>query len=494
MCIAFASLQCGPGSIGAYHRDAGGFLQRQFGADAGLQGYRIFKFQEPKNQRTKGSRQSSTAPWFFGSSVLRFFGSSVWFLEFPMRAEIIAIGDEMTTGQRLDTNSQWLAERLLEIGVPVAFHTTVGDQLADNVLVFRQACERADVVVASGGLGPTADDLTRQALADVAGVPLVQDDAMLEHIKALFARRKRPMPPANVVQALFPQGSRPIPNPHGSAPGIEISIPRAVGQPARVFAVPGVPAEMKEMWAASVRPAIREHLGLRKVIAHHRIKCFGVGESDLEGMLPDLIARQRYPLVGITVSQATITLRITAEGETVEAARAAMQPTIETIQQCLGDLIFGEEEDELEHAVVRRLLERRETLAVVEWGTGGLLCDWLSECPGSAGVFAGGLVIRNRAPLSGVLPIRPEDLVHMVNQRMLPEMLAQSGRERFGTDWVLVVGPFPDATEDQIVYLGLASQRDVEVKPVPFAGHPSILKDRTAKMALDWLRKRAAQE
>ena len=137
-----------------------------------------------------------------------------------MRAEIISIGDELTSGQRLDTNSQWLAERLLEIGVPVAFHTTVGDQLADNVLVFRQACERADVVVATGGLGPTADDLTRQALADLAGIPLVQDEASLAHIKALFARRKREMPPATVVQALFPQGSQPIFNPNGSAPGI----------------------------------------------------------------------------------------------------------------------------------------------------------------------------------------------------------------------------------------------------------------------------------
>ncbi len=272
-----------------------------------------------------------------------------------MRAEIISIGDELTTGQRLDTNSQWLAERLLEIGVPVAFHTTVGDQLADNVLVFRQACERADVIVVTGGLGPTADDLTRYAMAELSGAPLVQDDASLAHIKALFASRKREMPQANIVQAQFPKGSRPIHNPHGSAPGIEISIQRAVGKPARIFALPGVPAEMKEMWVATVGPAIQQLLGVRKVIAHHRIKCFGVGESDLEAMLPDLIARNRYPLVGITVSQATITLRVTAEGDSAAAARAAMQPTIDTIHQCLGDLILGYEDDELQHVVVRLL-------------------------------------------------------------------------------------------------------------------------------------------
>src|SRR5947208_846830 len=181
-----------------------------------------------------------------------------------MHAEIISIGDELTSGQRLDTNSQWLAERLLEIGVPVAFHTTVGDQLTDNVLVFRQACERADILLVTGGLGPTADDLTRQALAEVAGVELVQDDVSLAHIKTLFAKRKREMPPANVVQAQFPQGSRPIFNPNGSAPGIDMLIEVAADgtrrvpttKAARVFALPGVPAEMKEMWAATVGPAI----------------------------------------------------------------------------------------------------------------------------------------------------------------------------------------------------------------------------------------------
>jgi len=407
-----------------------------------------------------------------------------------MRAEIIAIGDEMTTGQGLDTNSQWLAERLLEIGVSVAFHTTVGDNLADNVLVFRQACERADIVVASGGLGPTADDLTRQALADVAGVPLVQDDASLAHIRALFARRKREMPPANVVQAMFPQGSRPIPNPHGSAPGIDMEIPRAVGKPARVFAVPGVPAEMNEMWTASVGPAIRAHLGIQKVIAHYRIKCFGIGESDLEAMLPDLIARQRYPLVGITVSQATITLRITAEGQNTDDARAAMQPTIDTIHQCLGHLIFGYEDDELEHAVIRRLLERRETLAVVEWGTGGVLANWLSDCAGSGGVFTGGFVIRNRAALDGLPPFQWENWFY---KELLTADLASTGLRFFGTDWVLAVGPYPEDYEEQVVHLGLATKTSVVTKPITFAGHPSILKDRTAKQALDWLRKRASQ-
>ena len=312
--------------------------------------------------------------------------------DYSLRAEIISIGDELTTGQRLDTNSQWLAERLLEIGVPVAFHTTVGDHLADNVLVFRQACERADIVVATGGLGPTADDLTRHALADVAGVPLVQDDASLAHIKALFARRKRECRRRISFRPSFPQGSRPIANPQRHRAGNRHRHP-AAGRQAGASLRPARRAGRNEGDVGGHRRPrpFSDCSASSKVIAHYRIKCFGVGESDLEAMLPDLIARQRYPLVGITVSQATITLRITAEGETAAAARAAMQPTIDTIHQCLGDLIFGEEDDELEHAVVRLLRERQQTLAVVEWGTAGLVSHWLSECD-SAGVFEGGLV------------------------------------------------------------------------------------------------------
>lgn len=379
-----------------------------------------------------------------------------------MRAEIISIGDELTTGQRLDTNSQWLAERLLEIGVPVAFHTTVGDQLADNVLVFRQACERADIVVGTGGLGPTADDLTRQALADVAGVELVQDDASLAHIKALFAKRKREMPPANVVQAQFPQGSKPIHNPNGSAPGIDISIPRAVGNPARVFALPGVPAEMKEMWAATVAPAIQDHIGIKKVIAHYRIKCFGVGESDLEAMLPDIIARNRYPIVGITVSQATITLRITAEGESAAAARATMQPTIDTIHQCLGDLIYGYEEDELADAVLRLLREQRKTLIVQEWATAGLISKWLAERD-SRDVFLLGQVHTNNANWS------------------------ESGSSPHPcATYELLVGPASGDSGQVTVHL-MTGEPTLR-KQIPYSGHPEILKPRAAKAALNLLR------
>src|SRR5271165_3883038 len=191
-----------------------------------------------------------------------------------MKAEIISIGSELTSGQNLDTNSQWLSRRLAEIGIPVGFHTTVADDLADNVAVFRQAIQRARLVIVTGGLGPTLDDLTREAMAQAAGVELVLDPASLKHIQEMFARRSRAMPERNKVQAMLPAGAEAIVNRAGTAPGIWMRIGDTV-----VVAMPGVPSEMYVMYQEQVLPRL-EQLGLAGgVLLHRKINCFGAGES-----------------------------------------------------------------------------------------------------------------------------------------------------------------------------------------------------------------------
>jgi nicotinamide-nucleotide amidase len=431
-------------------------------------------------------------------------------------AEVISIGDELTSGQRLDTNSQWLSLRLGELGIRVVYHTTVADDLEANCRVFRQAVERADVVVATGGLGPTADDLTRDALAAVAGVGLVQDDESLRHIRALFARRGRPMPERNVVQALFPRGSRPISNPHGSAPGIEMAIGRdrlrsvEAAEPrtsnlerptsnedregpgiCQVFCLPGVPAEMKEMWPA-VAAALAERGLAGRMIRHRAIRCFGVGESDLEQMLPDLIRRGREPLVGITVSGATITLRITASGATPEECQAAMGPTIEIIQQCLGPLVFGEEEEELQHAVLRLLADRQRTLGLVEWGSGGQIAQWLRELPDSQQRLPAAVIIGDASQACQLLGIVGEVFeAEGGRTAAAAEGLAAAARQRFGTDYGLAIGPYPTdaaAANDDRFYVALATPDGVVVQSPRFVGHPDIVRVLAAKRALDLLR------
>jgi nicotinamide-nucleotide amidase len=409
-----------------------------------------------------------------------------------MHAEVISIGDELTSGQRLDTNSQWLSILLGELGIGVLYHTTVADNLQANVQVFRQAAKRADIVVATGGLGPTADDLTRDALAAAAGVELVLDTAALAHIEALFARRKRSMPERNKVQAMFPGGSRVIPNPAGTAPGIDMQLPRSDGKFARVFALPGVPAEMREMWKQTVAPTISALLGSPRIIRHKQIKCFGVGESDLEAMLPDLIRRGREPQVGITVHGATITLRITAAGESAEACYRAMEPTITTIHECLGDLVFGEGDDELEHAVLRLLREKQKTLATAEWGSGGMVAHWLSEVPHSTDHYLGGVVVRNRLALTSLLNLQPPQDSSANEQEHTIGQMAQACREKLSADYALAVGELPpvdpQATQPPVLHFAVAGPNETKARSSPYAGHPDILKMRGGKQALNLLR------
>ena len=306
-----------------------------------------------------------------------------------MNAEVIAIGDELTTGQRLDTNSQWISRELAVLGITTSFHTTVTDSLDDGIAAFRNAVERADIVIVTGGLGPTADDLTRDVLGLVADEPLELSPEALVAVESRFAGRAMPMPDSNRRQALFPRTSRIIPNPEGTAPGIDIEIMRRGSGTSRIFALPGVPSEMKVMWEATVLPALVALQPDKGTIQFRRIKCFGAGESAIEAMLPDLIRRGRDPLVGITAHEATITLRIAARGRDEQACREKIAPTEAIIRESLGDLVYGTADDEIEDAALDAVLAVRGTLATVEIATRGQLAAMLAQSSRRSGVVAG---------------------------------------------------------------------------------------------------------
>jgi len=392
-----------------------------------------------------------------------------------MHAEIIAVGDEITSGQLLDTNTQWLSVRLEELGVRVLYHSTVGDELEPCAEVFRQAIARADVVVVTGGLGPTADDLTRESLARATGRELCMDADALEGIRTMFARRNRPMTPSNARQAMFPVGSCVVGNRHGTAPGIDLEVPRDGKTPCRVFCLPGVPSEMFQMWDEAVAPAIsRLGDGARRIIRRRRINCFGAGESQVEAMLPDLIRRGRRPTVGITAGKYSIILRIAAEGQTEEECRAAIEPVAAMIRQSLGTLVFGEDDEELQHAVVKLLRERGKTLATAECGTDGLMAEWLSDVDGSADVYRGGLVLGE-----------PAESV---------DAMACRCREQFGADYGLAIllpsllekvaegGPSPLFT------VALADAEGVRSEHAQKAYHPALARIHGAKHTLNFAR------
>lgn len=411
-----------------------------------------------------------------------------------MRAEVVAVGDELTSGQRLDTNSQWLSQQLALLGISVDHHATVGDDLAAMIEVLQGACRRADLVVITGGLGPTADDLTRQALSQLMDRPLIQDDQVLDHIRELFARRGRVMPERNVIQSHFPEGTRPIPNPHGTAPGIEATIPRPDGTATALFSLPGVPAEMIEMWRLSVVPAIEERLGAqRRVIRVREIRCFGAGESEVESRLPDLVRRGQDPVVGITASQATITLRIMAEGATDAECQAKIEPIVTTIYRCLGPLIFGEGAIELQDALIALLADTNQTMATIEWGTAGLLADRLGSVADSEALYRGGVVVRDvgtLADLMGIAAVTPEGLA--VEPSELVTQMAQAVRARFDTDYGLAIGPFPPSEHNHLasatVFVAVAGREQAVCEQFGFAAHPAIQRERTSKQALNLAR------
>lgn len=406
-----------------------------------------------------------------------------------MKAAVVAIGDEMTSGQRIDTNSAWLSLRLEELGIPVVCHLTAADEIDACIDVMRFAAKQADVVVCTGGLGPTADDLTREAIAAATNRELTLNEDVLLHIRHIFESRGRTMADRNRLQAMFPMGAKVVPNPHGTAPGIDLTTTQENHQ-VRWIALPGVPAEMREMWEATVGHALAGASSSGQAIVHKQIKCFGVGESACEKMIPDLIVRGRAPRVGITVHRATITLRITAAGESFNACTAAMQPTLEEIHSRLGDLVFGEDEDELQDVVVRLLQERNESVAVCESGTLGVVAHWLCDADARQGsaTFCGGIVALSR-DAANILSSddSPADPTSMTATMEAAEAMAT----RTGATYGLALGAFPDDQRHEFpIALAVNDSRTDNVGVMRgFAGHPDILVERSAKQALDLLRR-----
>src|SRR5436309_3539516 len=347
-----------------------------------------------------------------------------------MKCEIISIGSELTSGRNLDTNSQWLSRRLAEMGIPVHWHTTIADDLDANLEAFRIAVRRAGLVLCSGGLGPTQDDLTREVLAKVADVELIFDQESFDRIAEMFRRRGRTMPEGNRVQAYFPAGATVLPNERGTAPGIWMRLGDC-----HIAAMPGVPSEMFAMFETQVRPRLLALGASGSVLIERKINCFGAGESQVEEKLLDLTRRGHVPEVGITASDATISLRIFGHAPTREEALAQIRPVEQTIRERLAELVFGTDDEELQDVVVRLLGEKRRTLAVAEGVTAGLVGQRLGRVPGASAWFRGGVIAYDNASKVWLLGV-PEALIeeHGAVSAAVAEAMAAGVRKLLHTD------------------------------------------------------------
>lgn len=305
-------------------------------------------------------------------------------------AAVIAVGDELALGQTLDTNSRWTAERLSAAGLSIIEHVTVPDERRAIAAALLRLSGAADLIVVTGGLGPTLDDLTRPALADAMGDELVEDAIAMAQIESYFTGSGREMPAINRVQARRPSRAFSLPNLVGTAPGLAGTI-GADGRSCEVFCLPGPPVEMRPMFESQVIPRLRPAPG--RTIRTRTLACFGIGESDLATRLGPLMDRARMPLVGTTASGGVVTCRLRYEGELPPAdAEALLDETEAAIRRLAGAYIFGVNSPGLAHEVVALLRASGDTLGVVESCTGGLLGAMVTDVPGASAVFQAGLV------------------------------------------------------------------------------------------------------
>lgn len=408
------------------------------------------------------------------------------------RAVILSIGTELTLGQSIDTNSAWLAAQLAAIGIRTIRHITVPDELPDIANGLGRAVREAEIVLVTGGLGATADDLTRDAMAQVAGVRLVEDPRVLEQVRGFFTRRGRSMPDKNRVQALVPVGGESIENPRGTAPGLALPIGSS-----SVFAMPGVPSEMRAMF-----PAIAARLaeGAAGAVIRGRIlHCIGLSETELGERIADLMQRGRNPEVGTTANLGIIGIRVNASAESPTAADALLNAAELELRSRLGTLVFGRDGETLSGAVGELLARRGETVGTAESCTGGMIAAALTDTPGSSRYVRGAIVAYSNEIKRGVLGVLPKILdEHGAVSAGTAEAMAIGGRDRLGATYCLsatgIAGPDGGTHNKPIglVYIGLAGPDGAIAREFQFGADASRdhIRARTVLTALNLLRRR----
>ncbi len=414
------------------------------------------------------------------------------------RASIVSVGNEILSGQTVDTNAAHLSAELLSIGVPVVSSYTVGDDIERIVRGLSLASADADVILITGGLGPTDDDLTRQALAKFLGVELELQDERVEGVPpsnrgqdardTRFSGRDRQMPRRNNIQAYIPAGAKALAN-IGTALGI-----MAESEGKLFFALPGVPMEMRRMFAESVRPEIERFAGGQAVVVK-KLKCFGAGESTIAELLGTMMQRGRNPLINCTASSGIITLHIIASSDDKEKAEQMAEKDEKLLQSTLGELIYGVGDQSLAEVVGEKLAQQGKTIAVAESCTGGLLAKLLTDIPGSSKYFTYGWITYSNEAKIGELGV-PAELIQEYGavSEQVARAMAIGARKKARTDYAIsitgIAGP-AGGTEQKpvgLVYISVDSENGCDTKHCFFYHGRQFIRLRAAQTVLNILR------
>ena len=406
-----------------------------------------------------------------------------------MRAEILAVGSELLTPGRIETNGTWLTGRLLELGFAVGARVTVADDAALLESAFRAALARAEIVIATGGLGPTEDDLTREAAAGALGRGLSRDAAQVDLLKARFARYNRVMAPVNEKQADVIEGAVVLPNERGTAPGQRVDVGGGA-----LFLLPGPPSEMQPMFEAQVVPWLRQKAGPR-VIRTRVLKIAGMSESDVEQAVAPIYKTFENPRTTILSNPGLVELYFVAEGEEKDTA-ALLEALAAPVRERLGSAVFSDDGRDLPHVVADLLRERRLTLALAESCTGGLVSARLTEIPGSSAFLERAFVTYSNKSKVEELGV-PAELLERhgaVSEEVAREM-ARGARRVAGTDIAAsltgIAGPDGGTAEKPVglVYLALDGAAGERVRRAHFAGTRERVRNQAAQALLDMIRR-----
>jgi nicotinamide-nucleotide amidase len=406
-------------------------------------------------------------------------------------AEIIAVGSELLTPFRTDTNSLWLTDRLNSVGVEVKLKTIVGDDDARLEETIRDALKRSGVVVLTGGLGPTEDDITRKIAARALGRRLSLDERVLEEIRAKFLRWGRKMPEINARQAMVMEGAEVLPNPNGSAPGMYLEHDSRV-----VVLLPGPPREMKPMFDDQVLPKLAARAGGVRV-ARRVLRVAGLGESAVDERIAPVYTQYKNPQTTILFTNTDIEIHLTAQGKTEQEAELLLDGLSGQLEERLGDSVFAFRGETMEQVVGLRLAVGGFNLAVAESCTGGLIAHRLTEVPGSSSYFMEGVVTYSNEAKTRLLGV-PAELIerHGAVSAEVAEAMAEGVKRRAATDFGLAVtgvaGPGGGTEEKPVglVYVSLADDAHTEHRRIMLPGDRHLIRWRASQAALDLLRRR----